>query len=132
MMGQAWVNNRPTRKCARMSEIPVKVTEKQFHLHGAPYLSQAQRGYVCQIPLYRVFNPVLKVTTGTFSYILYWLHTGCPWAELPIAKQPHAEKKKSVTVPSSCILHVGVAMAVSNGCGNIVSSPSATTWICRN
>ena len=67
---------------AFMREIPVKVSEKQFDLHFAPYLSHAQRGYVCQIPLYRVFN-----------YILYWLHTGCQWAELPIARSPDAEKK---------------------------------------
>jgi hypothetical protein len=104
-----------------MSEIPVKVTEKQFDLHFAPYLSQAQRGYVCQIPLYRVFN-----------YILYWLHTGCQWAELPIAKPPHAEKKKSVITRSTCILRGGVTMAVSNAFGNTVSAPSAPTWICRN
>ena len=93
-----------------MSQIPVKVTAQQFDLHFAPYLSQAQRGYACQIPLYRVFN-----------YILYWLHTGCPWAELPIAKRPHAEKKKSVITRSTCILRAGVALAVSNGSGNAAS-----------
>src|SRR5919204_5141654 len=104
-----------------MSEIPVKVNEKQFDLHFAPYLSQAERGYVSQIPLYRVFN-----------YILYWLHTGCQWAELPIAKQSHAAKKESVITRSTCILRIGVGTTVSNGCGSIVSSPSTTTWICRN
>jgi len=93
-----------------MSEIPVKVTEKQFDLHFAPYLSRAPRGYVCQIPLYRVCN-----------YILYWLHTGCQWAELPIAQQPHAEKKKSVITRSTSILRIGVTTAVSNEFGSIAS-----------
>ena len=104
-----------------MSEIPVKVSEKQFDLHIAPYLSHAKRGYVCQIPLYRVFN-----------YILYWLHTGCQWAELPIDQLPKAEKKKSVTTRSTCILLSGVAMTVSSTCGNKVSAPFALTWICQN
>src|SRR5450756_482125 len=104
-----------------MSEIPVKVSEKQFDLHFAPYLSHAKRGYACQIPLYRVFN-----------YILYWLHTGCQWAELPIDSSPDAEKKKSVTPRSICILPSGAAMAVSNTCGSRVSAPFAMTWMYRN
>src|SRR5574341_647580 len=102
-----------------MSEIPVKVTEKQFDLHFAPYLSHARRGYVCQIPLSRVFN-----------YILYWLHTGCQWAEIPIARGPGAEKKKSVTVPSTYILRAGGEMAVSNGSGNRALTPCAASWMC--
>ncbi len=44
-----------------MSQIPVKVTEKQFNQHCAPYVSQAQRGYACQIPLYRVFNYIESI-----------------------------------------------------------------------
>ena len=99
-----------------MSQIPVKVTEKQFDLHFASYLSQARRGYACQIPLYRVFN-----------YILYWLHSGCQWAELPLAKRAGSEKKKSVTARSTCTLRAGVVMVVSNASGNTVSSLSMTT-----
>ena len=93
-----------------MSEIPVKVSEKQFDLYFAPWLSYAKRGYACQIPLYRVFN-----------YSLYWLHTGCQWAELPIELAVDAEKKKSATTPSTYILRGGVAMTVSNICGTTVS-----------
>lgn len=51
-----------------MSKIPTELTEKQFAEHIEPYLSKAERGFVCTIPLYRVFN-----------YILYWLHTGCQY-----------------------------------------------------
>lgn len=53
------------------SKIPTKLTEKQFQKFIEPHLSQAKRGYVSKIPLYKVFN-----------YILYVLYTGCPWPAL--------------------------------------------------
>ena len=56
-----------------MSTIPTKATEKQFEVYIEPHLSKAQRGFVCSIPLYQVFN-----------YTLYRLHTGCLWQKLPI------------------------------------------------
>src|SRR5579871_329251 len=60
-----------------MSTIPVSVTEEQFANHIVPYLSTAKRGYVSKIALVKIFN-----------YMLYRLHTGCQWAELPIAPKP--------------------------------------------
>lgn len=56
-----------------MSTIPTSVTEDQFMTHILPYLSTARRGYISKIPLYKIFN-----------YILYRLHTGCQWQELPM------------------------------------------------
>lgn len=56
-----------------MSAIPTSVTETGFNTHILPFLSTAKRGYVSRIPLYKVFN-----------YVLYRLHTGCQWAEVPI------------------------------------------------
>jgi hypothetical protein len=85
-----------------MSKIPTELTEKQFTEHIRPHLSQPRRGFVCQVPLYQVFN-----------YILYWLHTGCQWHELPLAPQPGSEKKKSVTVRFFITFPNGVTMAVS-------------------
>jgi len=58
-----------------MSTIPTSVTEDQFKTHILPFLSTAKRGFVSKIPLYKMFN-----------YMLYRLHTGCQWDELPIAK----------------------------------------------
>jgi hypothetical protein len=58
-----------------MSTIPTSVTEEQINAHILPFLSTAKRGFVSKIPLYRMFN-----------YVLYRLHTGCQWDELPIAK----------------------------------------------
>lgn len=84
-----------------MSKIPTKLSEEQFKIHIEPYLSRAKRGYVCQVPLYKVFN-----------YILYWLYTGCQWEQLPIDKIPGSEKKKSVTVLSISILRSGAGMGV--------------------
>jgi transposase len=56
-----------------MSTIPTSVTEAQFNTHILPFLSTAKRGYVSRIPLCKIFN-----------YVLYRLHTGCQWAEVPI------------------------------------------------
>src|SRR6266478_2007065 len=59
-----------------MSTIPTSLTEEQFSVHILPYVSTAKRGFVSKIPLYKLFN-----------LVLYRLHTGCQWAELPITAQ---------------------------------------------
>ena len=85
-----------------MSTIPTSLTEKQFNEHVNPYLSKAKRGFVCKIPLYKVFN-----------YILYRLHTGCQWDQLPIAADPHdPEKKKSARMQCTITTANGLAMVV--------------------
>ena len=66
-----------------MSTIPVRVTQEEFKFHFAPYLSTAQRGFVSKIALHKIFN-----------YILYRLHTGCQWAQLPIASDAASDKKE--------------------------------------
>jgi transposase len=90
-----------------MSTIATSLTEEQFNEHILPYLSTAKRGYVCKIPLYKVFN-----------YILYRLHTGCQWDRLPIDRDPeHPEKKKSVTTRFTTTFAGGAAMAALKTCG---------------
>ena len=69
-----------------MSTIPTSLTEKQFDEHIRPYISTAKRGYECKIPLYKVFN-----------YILYRLHTGCQWEQLPIASDSDSSEKKEIS-----------------------------------
>jgi transposase len=69
-----------------MSTIPISITEEQFECHISPCLSKAKRGYVSKIPLYKIFN-----------YILYWLHTGCQWPELPIDPDPAEPEKKELS-----------------------------------
>jgi transposase len=56
-----------------MSAIPTSVTQEQFNAHILPCLNTAKRGDVSQIPLYKMFN-----------YMLYRLHTGGQWEEVPI------------------------------------------------
>ena len=69
-----------------MSTIPISVTENQFDQHIRPYITVAKRGYECKIPLYKVFN-----------YVLYQLHTGCQWYQLPIASDPSDLDKKEIS-----------------------------------
>jgi hypothetical protein len=102
-----------------MSTIPTSVTEEQFEQHIHPCLSTAKRGYVCKIALYKVFN-----------YILYRLHSGCQWKQLPIAADPNdPEKKKSVGKRSTIIGRSGVPMAVWSESGTTASKRYRLNWI---
>lgn len=85
-----------------MSTIPTNLTEKQFNQHIRPYISTAKRGFECKISLHKVFN-----------YILYRLHTGCQWDQLPIDPDVgDPEKKKSAMMPFTIIFVNGVGIAV--------------------
>ena len=100
-----------------MSTIPTSVTEEQFNEHILPYLSTAKRGFVCQIPLYKVFN-----------YILYRLHTGCQWNELPTAPDPNdATKKKSVGRRCTITSANGVPTGAGKESGRRVFKPCKMT-----
>lgn len=68
-----------------MSTIPVSLTEKEFNEHVLPYLTVAKRGYISKIPLFKIFN-----------YLLYRLHTGCQWYQLPIAFLADGSEKKEI------------------------------------
>lgn len=93
-----------------MSTIPTSLTEEEFNQHALPYLSVAQRGFVCKIPLYKIFN-----------YILYRLYTGCQWAALPIDNDSNdPEKKKLATMPFTIIFANGVETAVWKPSGKTV------------
>ena len=91
-----------------MSTIPISVTEEQFQEHIDPYLSRAKRGLVCKIPLYKMFN-----------YILYRLHTGCQWAQLPIGPDPNdPTKRRSVGKRSTTTSRSGAPTGVCGRCGS--------------
>ena len=75
-----------------MSTIPTKLSDSQFEQYILPHLSQAQRGFVCSIPLVKVFN-----------YILYWLHTGCQWNRIPI--EPHPQHPDQPELSFHSIYH---------------------------
>ncbi len=69
-----------------MSKIPTKLTQEEFDKYVDPYLSKARRGYVCSVPLYKVFN-----------YILYCLYTGCQWHMIPTESAPEAPGKPEIS-----------------------------------
>lgn len=57
------------------NKLPVKVSQKDFNRHIAPFLNKSIRGPNPKISYYKIFN-----------YILYVLYAGCQWRELPIRK----------------------------------------------
>src|SRR5512139_1183221 len=94
-----------------MSTIPISVTEKQFQEHIEPSLSKAKRGLVCKIALYKVFN-----------YILYRLHTGSQWAQLPIDPDPNdTTKRRSAGKRSTTTFRSGAPTGVWRRSGITVS-----------
>jgi len=66
---------RQCSKKKKTTRIPTKFTKKQFKKFILPHLSIPKRGPKCKIGYFRVFN-----------YILYVLHTGIQWDQLPIEK----------------------------------------------
>ena len=69
-----------------MSTIAISLTEKQFDEHIRPYISTAKRGFESKIQLFKIFN-----------YILYRLHTGCQWYQLPIVADLDTPDKKEIS-----------------------------------
>lgn len=53
----------------------LRCLKKNFNKYIKPYLSIGKRGPKSKVSLYKFFN-----------YILYVLHTGCQWEQLPIRK----------------------------------------------
>ena len=69
-----------------MSRLPHKLSENDFARYVEPHLSKAKRGFVCSIPLFKVFN-----------YILHKLYTGCQWHMIPIDPDPDKPDKKELS-----------------------------------
>ena len=72
-----------------MARIPIAVTESSFEKYIRPLLSTAKRGYVSDIPLYKIFN-----------YIIYKLRTGCQWEFLPMDTTSDGKPEATYQVPS--------------------------------
>ena len=69
---------RHERGLARKNKaIPVKLTEEEFNEFILPFLWKGKRGPKPKIPLYKIFNYILKVD-----------YTGIQWKELPIELGP--------------------------------------------
>ena len=72
-----------------MAKIPISVSETDFEQYIRPHLSTAKRGYISDIPLYKIFN-----------YIVYKLRTGCQWEFLPMDTTADGIPEASYQVPS--------------------------------
>lgn len=69
-----------------MNHLPTKISEKDFELYIAPFLTKAKRGFVSSIPLYLIFNG-----------ILYKLYSGCQWKSLPVNEYKDVQSGISLT-----------------------------------
>lgn len=69
-------------KQRKIQSIPVKLTEEQFNEFVLPCLSQGKRGPKPKLSLFVIFN-----------YILYLIHTGTQWMNLPIALTASGKKE---------------------------------------
>ena len=54
------------------NKLPIKISRKEFKQYIEPHLSWGTRGPKLSIPKYKIFN-----------HILYVLHTGIQWRQLP-------------------------------------------------
>lgn len=64
-----------TKTKTKFNDLPTKVSRADFNRHIAPHLSRGRRGPKPKLSRFKLFN-----------YILYVLHTGGQWEELPIYK----------------------------------------------
>lgn len=55
--------------------LPIKISRHDFNRFVKPYLSVGRRGPKQKLSLYKIFN-----------YILFVLHTGIQWNQLPISR----------------------------------------------
>jgi len=60
----------------RGKKLPIQVSRKDFNQYILPHLSRARRGPKGKLSRYQIFN-----------YILYVLHTGVQWNQLPIRRK---------------------------------------------
>jgi len=58
------------------NELPIRISQKDFNQYINPYLSKGKRGPKTKISYYKIFN-----------YILYVLHTGIQWKQLPVRQK---------------------------------------------
>lgn len=57
------------------NKIPTSLSEKEFNEFVLPHLKAGKRGPKKKLSFFKLFN-----------YILYLMHTGCQWENIPIDK----------------------------------------------
>ena len=62
--------------------IPTALKENEFNEFVLPYLKRGKRGPSKKLPFLKLFN-----------YILYLMHTGCQWENIPIDKDANSKSE---------------------------------------
>ena len=62
-------------KLRQYKSIPTRLSEEEFNEFVLPHLTKGKRGPKKNLPFFKLFN-----------YILYLMHTGCQWHNIPIDK----------------------------------------------
>ena len=60
----------------RVKKLPVRLKLVDFNRYVLPHLSRVHHGPKKKLSYYQIFN-----------YILYVLHTGCQWNQMPISRK---------------------------------------------
>ncbi|MEK7074183.1 MAG: transposase [Patescibacteria group bacterium] len=77
------LSQRGSKRSNKYHALPIKLTEKEFNVFFLPFLSLPRRSRKFKVPLWQILN-----------YILYQLHTGCQWENVPIKIDPATGKKE--------------------------------------
>ncbi len=67
------MSRKKVKRKLKYQHIPTQLAEDQFNEFVLPHLSTPKHGPNSKVPMYRLFNYMLKV-----------LHTGMQWSQLPI------------------------------------------------
>ena len=69
-------------KKRQYNRIPTALKEDEFNEFVLPHLKSDKRGPSKKLPFIKLFN-----------YILYLMHTGCQWANIPIDKDENGKSE---------------------------------------
>lgn len=64
------------------NRIPTALSEKEFNEFVLPHLKKGKRGPQKKLSFFKLFN-----------YILYLMHTGCQWENIPIDKDTEGKRE---------------------------------------
>ena len=64
------------------NKIPTSLSEKEFNEFVLPHLRAGKRGPKKKLSFFKLFN-----------YILYLMHTGCQWENIPIDKDVEGKRE---------------------------------------
>lgn len=64
------------RQTQKVKKLPIKLSQRDFNRCVKPFLRKPHRGPLPKLSYYKIFN-----------YILFVLHTGIQWKQLPVSRK---------------------------------------------